>query len=134
MNDLKLVLEQSLKYKGRTGQWAWVLHRIAGLGTALFLTVHILDTAALYFSLPVYRWFVELYKTPLFGLAEIGLVACVLYHALNGLRVLIVDFWPELGVYQRPMSYAVYGLFLALFVPSSAIMLWRIVEHLGGAS
>jgi len=133
MNSLRLTLEQSVKYKGRTGQWAWVFHRIAGLGTALFLSIHILDTATVYFAPDVYRWFVGLYKTPLFGLGEVGLIACVIYHALNGLRVLLIDFWPNLSHYQRQMSYAVYVLFFVLFIPAGGLMLWRIIEHLGGA-
>ncbi len=133
MNNLRLTLEQSIKYKGRTGQWAWIFHRVSGLGVALFLTIHILDTASIYFSRPVYEWFVGLYKTPLFGMGEIGLLACVIYHALNGLRVIGVDFWPQLTVHQRRMSYAVYVLFFLVFIPSGGIMLWRILQHMGGA-
>ena len=133
MNSLRLTLEQSVKYKGRSGQWSWLLHRVTGLGTALFLTIHILDTAALYFAPDVYRWFVTLYKHPVMGLAEIGLVACVIYHAVNGWRVTVVDMRPELGHKQRQMSYIVYALFLALFLPSAGLMLWRIIGHMGGA-
>ena len=36
-NNLGLTLEQSVKYQGRFGQWAWIFHRISGLGVLLFL-------------------------------------------------------------------------------------------------
>ena len=40
-NNLGLTLEQSIKYQGRFGQWAWIFHRVSGLGVLLFLTIHI---------------------------------------------------------------------------------------------
>lgn len=134
MNNLGVTLRYGVKYKGRTGQWAWIFHRIAGLGVAFFLTLHIIDTSTVYFAPKAYEWFAALYKTPLFGLAEIGLLACVIYHALNGLRVIAVDFWPRLTVYQRQMSYGVGILFFVIFLPAGGIMLVRVIRYaLGGA-
>jgi succinate dehydrogenase / fumarate reductase cytochrome b subunit len=51
------------------------------------------------------------------GLMEIGLVAAVLFHAFNGIRLVLVDFWSQGPRYQRQMSWAVIGLFLVLLVP-----------------
>ncbi|MBM2843086.1 MAG: sdhC, partial [Anaerolineales bacterium] len=45
MTTLRVPLEGSLHYRGREGQWAYLLHRVTGLGTLLFLTIHILDTS-----------------------------------------------------------------------------------------
>ncbi len=48
---------------------------------------------------------------------EVGLVGAVLFHALNGVRIILVDFWGKGPRYQRQMTYGVVGLFVVLFVP-----------------
>jgi succinate dehydrogenase / fumarate reductase cytochrome b subunit len=48
---------------------------------------------------------------------EVGLVAAVLFHALNGIRVVLVDFWEQGPRYQRQMSYGVVALWVVLMVP-----------------
>jgi succinate dehydrogenase / fumarate reductase cytochrome b subunit len=62
----------------------------------------------------------------LFELLSIfGLYLGVLYHALNGIRVMIVDFWPGAGKYQAPLWRMQMVVFVLAFVPSAAIMLAR---------
>jgi len=121
-NNLGLTLEQSIKYQGRFGQWAWIFHRISGLGVLLFLTVHILDTSFVYFAPPLYEEALKLYKSVPFGIGEIFLMAAVLYHAANGIRVVLVDFFPQLTTRQREMWFVVWGVFLITFIPSAYIM------------
>ena len=84
-------------HRGDPGAWAWVLHRISGAAIFFFLFVHVLDTVLLRVSPQAYNEVVEIYKTPLVGLLEAGLVAAVLYHALNGIRVIVIDFWSAGG-------------------------------------
>ena len=69
------------------------LHRITGV-LVFFLLVHVADTALVRISPQAYNDALELYKTPLVNLMEVGLVAAVLYHALNGVRI-IIDFWSK---------------------------------------
>ncbi len=75
--------------------WSWVLHRISGASIFFFLFVHVTDTALVRVSPQAYNEIIETYKTPIIGLMELGLVAAVLYHALNGIRVILIDFWSE---------------------------------------
>jgi succinate dehydrogenase / fumarate reductase, cytochrome b subunit len=116
-------------YRGGAGQWAWMLHRVSGLGVLVFLLLHILDTASVHFAPAEYNFFVRLYKSPLFGLAEIGLGAALIYHALNGLKVVILDFWPGLWTKHNQFQAAVWALFVLIFVPMAGIMLLRLVNH-----
>ena len=123
-NNLGVTLEQSVKYQGRWGQWAWVFHRLSGLGVLLFLTIHIADTSMVYFYPPLYEEALKLYKSVPFGVGELLLAAALIYHGLNGIRVALVDFEPNLTRYQRPMWAAVwvlfavgYGITLAIMVP-----------------
>lgn len=86
--------------------WSWVLHRITGVSIFFFLFVHVLDTAVIRIDPNKYSEIIETYKTPIIGLMEIGLVACVMFHALNGLRLILVDFWAKGPKYQRQMLWA----------------------------
>src|SRR5690625_6071367 len=70
-------------YRGREGMWSWVAHRISGMLIFLFLLVHVLDTALVRVSPEAYNEVIGHYKTVVFGLGEVGLVAAVVFHALN---------------------------------------------------
>ncbi|MGA0946327.1 MAG: succinate dehydrogenase, cytochrome b556 subunit, partial [Candidatus Nanopelagicales bacterium] len=72
--------------------WSWVAQRITGIAVFFFLYVHVLDTALVRVSPEAYDIVIATYKTPIVNLLEVGLVGAVLYHALNGLRVIAVDF------------------------------------------
>ena len=110
-------------YRGGSGQAAWVLHRLTGLGVLLFLLIHILDTGLVLFGAEVYDKVVKIYTHPVFRVGEVGLAAAVLYHSLNGIRITVLDFWPELSRKHQELFYAVVVLFVLLFVPSAYIML-----------
>jgi succinate dehydrogenase / fumarate reductase cytochrome b subunit len=104
-------------YRGREGMWTWVLHRITGVLIFFFLFAHVIDTAMVRVSPSAYDSAVSTYKNPVVGLMEVGLVGAVLFHALNGIRIVLVDFWSQGTRYQRQMSYGVVGLWIVLFVP-----------------
>jgi succinate dehydrogenase / fumarate reductase cytochrome b subunit len=97
--------------------WSWVAHRINGIRVFCFLFAHVVDTAMVRISPAAYNSAVDTYKNPVVGLMEVGLVAAVVYHALNGVRVLLVDFWSRGPRLQRQMSYGVVALWVLLMVP-----------------
>jgi len=109
--------------------WSWVLHRITGATIFFFLFVHVLDTALVRVSPQAYNEVIETYKTPIIGLMEIGLVVAVLYHALNGIRVILIDFWQKGPRYQRQMLLVVVGIFLAVFIPALGMIGMHMVER-----
>lgn len=115
-------------YRGREGMWSWVLHRITGVLIFFFLFAHVIDTAMVRVSPEAYNAAVETYKNPIVGLMEIGLVAAVLFHGLNGVRVVLVDFWSKGPRYQRQMTYGVVAVFLLLFLP----FVWRHLTNVFG--
>ncbi|MDO8730179.1 MAG: succinate dehydrogenase, cytochrome b556 subunit [Candidatus Omnitrophota bacterium] len=115
-------------YKGGTGQWSWALHRLTGVGVLLFLFAHILDTALIILGPTLYNKIIAIYRLPLFGLAEIGLFAAVLYHSFNGVRICIIDFWPAATRYHKQMWFAVMALFFAVFLPVAWIMTGHILQ------
>ncbi len=103
-------------YRGKFGMWSWVLHRITGVAIFFFLLVHVLDTSLVRLSPEAYNAVIGTYKTPLIGLGELGLVAAILFHALNGIRVILIDFWRKGAKYQNQMFWAVIIVALVLFL------------------
>jgi succinate dehydrogenase / fumarate reductase, cytochrome b subunit len=118
-------------YKGTpAGQWSWIAHRVTGVGILLFLFAHIVDTALVGWGPDAYNRVVAVYHHPIVQIMELGLVSAVIYHALNWLRVMIIDFWPQASVYNSKMVFAVVGLFLAAMAPITWLMGSRILEDL----
>ena len=116
----KLKAPAGTLYRGREGMWSWVLHRITGVAIFFFLLVHILDTALLRVSPEAYNAVIGTYQTPVMGIGEIALVAAIGFHALNGLRIILIDFWSLGTKLHRPLFWAVIVLWivlLAAFVP-----------------
>jgi succinate dehydrogenase / fumarate reductase, cytochrome b subunit len=74
--------------------WTWILHRLTGLGILLFLIIHVVETGLIIYSPEFYDSALVLYKNPLFRFAELAIFFAVLFHAVNGLRIVIQDFWP----------------------------------------
>lgn len=103
-------------YRGQEGMWSWVLHRITGVAIYFFLLVHVLDTSLVRLSPEAYNAVIGAYKTPIMGLGEVALVGAIGYHALNGLRIILVDFWSKGTKYQRQLFWGVLGLWVILMV------------------
>lgn len=109
-------------YRGDPGMWSWVLHRITGATIFFFLFVHVLDTALVRVGPQTYDEVIETYKTPIVGMMEFGLVAAVLYHALNGVRIILIDFWSQGPRYQRLMLWVVGVVWLLVMVPTTVVL------------
>ncbi len=102
-------------YRGKVGMWSWVLHRITGVAIFFFLLVHVLDTALVRVAPEAYNVVIATYQTPLIGVAELGLVAAILYHGFNGIRIALIDFWSKGAKYQNVMFWVVVGVAFVLF-------------------
>ena len=109
-------------YKGGQGQWSWALHRITGVAVIAFLFVHIADTALVGFGPTKYERVIRAYHNPIIRLLEIGLAAAVLFHALNGLRIILIDFVPKMADYHKQLFRVVMGLYITLIVPALFFM------------
>lgn len=131
MASLLLTLRESVRYRGRSGHWSWIAHRISGLAILSFVVIHVWDTANAHFLPHVYMWSIDLFKHPLFAVGEIGVMAAVLYHAFNGIRITLLDFKPEWWIHQRTSATIVWALFLVIFVPIGIYMLTGVLSHCG---
>jgi succinate dehydrogenase / fumarate reductase cytochrome b subunit len=114
--------------------WSWVAHRITGVAVFFFLLVHVLDTALVRVSPDAYDMVIASYKTPIVNLLEVGLVAAVLYHALNGIRIILVDFWADGPRHQKAMLRSILVVWLLIMIPGIYFMLKHTAEALFGST
>ena len=75
-------------------QLAWFGHRAGGIGVLVYLFLHIVETSTVLFGPGRLRRRVGFFRNLPARLGEILLMAALVYHALNGLRVILMDFWP----------------------------------------
>ena len=104
-------------YRGQSGQWSWLLHRVTGLGVLLFLLIHIVDITLIGFGKTVYNDSIAVFSTWPVRLLSLALIGSVLYHAFNGVRIILIDFWPAAYKYQRQMFYVVMVVTILSFLP-----------------
>ena len=110
-------------YRGGEGMLAYYLHRISGIGVFVFLMAHIVDTFLVGFGPDVYNTVTAIYHHPVARVLEVVLVAGLLYHALNGTRVILIDFWGEGTRYQRVLFWTEAVVLCVLFLPAAYLML-----------
>lgn len=122
MTALVTTITETMRYRGSIGQWSWVLHRLTGLGVVLFVTLHIVDTSWAFFYPELYVHAIASYQTPIFTIGEFILVACVVYHAYNGIRIGVMDFVPRLWRYQQRAAKIVLGLTAITLIPVFILM------------
>ena len=124
MYTLITSLRESVRYRGREAQWSFLFHRISGLATLFFLTLHILDTSTVYFFPDLYQHAIALYRSVPFMIGEMALVAGVIYHGINGLRIIVFDLYPHLWTEERQKTWfwiAFIGTII-LWLPAGFLM------------
>jgi succinate dehydrogenase / fumarate reductase cytochrome b subunit len=109
-------------YKGSPGQWSWLLHRITGVAIILFLFAHVVDTAVVGWGPDAYNRVTAVYHNWVVRVLELGLVAAVLYHAINGVKIMVFDFWPSSARHMKSLSLVSTLLFVGSMIPITWIM------------
>jgi succinate dehydrogenase hydrophobic anchor subunit len=131
-----------LFYRGREGHLSFIGHRLAGLGTLLFLAIHILDTSTVYFGkalgMPgLYTHAVDIYRSTPFMIGEILLVAAVFFHGVNGLKIILNDTFPTWWQINRERQgfWRVAAITFVLWAPAAAMMGYSLyTNNIAGAA
>ena len=117
-------------YRGREGMWTWVLHRISGVAILFYLFAHVADQALVNVSPEAYDRVMDTYRNPFVGLLELGLAVLIIFHALNGLRIILFDFWSKGIARQRQMLWVQTVLFVLLATPAVVAIGGKVVAEL----
>ncbi len=128
MTSLVTTVTETLRYRGAIGQWSWVLHRATGLGVVLFFILHVIDTSWAVFYPAQYVKAIASYQSPLFTIGEFGLVAAVVYHAINGLRIIFFDYRPHLWRYQQRAAVIVLIVTAIILIPVFLLMFGHVLD------
>ncbi len=114
-------------YRGKSGQWAFVLHRTTGFLVFFFLLLHIVDVS-LVSDPELYDEVHEVYGNVLLRLFEVGLLLALLFHALNGLRIVLIDFFPRAVPNERRLFSAVVFLTMAAGLPGGYVIMEPFID------
>ncbi len=106
-----------LRYRGREGMLAWAFHRISGVAIWAFVVLHVVDIYLVGGDPKAYDQILQVYASPIGRVGELLLGAALLYHALNGLRIIVMDFWPPLTRFHRELWYANWAVFVVVGLP-----------------
>ena len=132
MDAIRTSVNGLTRYHIRLGQLSFLLHRFTGLGTLLFLFIHILDTSTVYFFPSLYNHAIALYRSTPLMLGEIILVFCVIYHGVNGARIAIFDLiTPQNWRARIQDKSAIITLLVAilLWLPAAYLMARSLLVH-----
>ncbi len=127
-NNRRVSLGAALRYRGKAPMLTYILHRIGGLSLVLFLTLRILipflvkqpqsAAAGIFIGSIFASWPFQVYITFI-----------VLFHVVNGLRIVILDLRPALIEHQRTAIWVEW----AVFLPIWGVLMYMIVRTgLGG--
>lgn len=110
-------------YRYFTGSLAYVLHRVSGIALIFFLFFHILSITKSQATPEAYDLMIRRMQEPDFKIGEILLFAGLLYHGLNGIRIILVDFaWTRTTHHKR--------LFWGFAVLTAALLIAGIIPLL----
>jgi succinate dehydrogenase / fumarate reductase cytochrome b subunit len=121
------VRPNSTVYRGKSGQWTFVAHRVAGFLVFFFLLLHVVDVSLV--SRPeLFDEVHALYGNVLLRLFEVGLLAALVFHSLNGLRIVMIDFFPGAVRNEKALASVVVFLTAVLTVVGGWIIMKPFVE------
>ena len=109
---------------------AWAFHRISGVAIWAFVILHVVDIYLVGGNPKAYDELLAIYASPVGRVLEVLLGAALLYHALNGLRIIIMDFWPSLTRYQRADVVTDWVIFVVVGVPVGVLHLQAAVGRM----
>lgn len=112
-----------LSYRGGEGMLAWAFHRISGVAIWAFILLHVLDIWLASANPKLYDDVLTIYASPGGRIGETLLGAALLYHALNGLRIIVMDFWPPLTRFHKQFWAAAWVIFVAVGIPVAYVIL-----------
>ena len=115
-----------LKYKGGIPMLSWLFHRITGLGMVIFISIHVI---AGFFMQQTGSDFAAtintIYESIYF---QVFIYFCVIFHVLNGTRIILLDVFPKLLEYQRELSWLQWLIFLVVYGLTVSLMIMNAVQ------
>ena len=103
------------------GAYMYVVHRFTAIVLTCYLYIHLFVLGSVLSGPDGFDRMMAMMASPVVRVGELGLVWVVLFHALNGLRLLVVNLAP--GVNQRNLAYGVVAGSLGVAIASLPLFL-----------
>ncbi len=117
---------QGLRYRGGGPMWAWILHRIGGLAMIIFVSTHVLSSFFQHqMANDLAATINVIYESIYF---QVFLYFFVIFHTINGLRIIILDIWPKALEYQREAIWLQWLIFIPVYGLTVFLMIMRSIS------
>jgi succinate dehydrogenase / fumarate reductase cytochrome b subunit len=116
------------KLNPNVGTFSYILHRITGIGLAIYLILHTWVLSSAQDGPAEFTHRLGSVQTPIFHFLELFLAVAVFFHLLNGLRVIVADFFP-LTRRHKEMFWVVMVLFVAVMIWTVVAVLPKLTGH-----
>lgn len=113
-----------------TGFVSFLLRRVTGVALVLYVLLHIWVIGGAVTGPETFNERMVFLTSPLFKVLEIGLLAAVFYHGLDGLRLLLMN-WFKITDKRKAMFYAAFALTALMVVAGGTLILVEML-HIGG--
>ncbi len=98
-----------------TGFISFILRRFTGLVLVFYLASHIYVIGAATKGVETFNTRMELLDTPILKILEVLLLAAVLYHGFDGIRLIIVHYF-DVTDYRKSLFYAAFAISVLLTI------------------
>jgi succinate dehydrogenase / fumarate reductase cytochrome b subunit len=114
-------------YRGKSGQWAFISHRITGFLVFMFLMLHVVDVSLVQ-DKHLYNEVHAVYGNVVLRVFEVTLLFALVFHALNGLRIILIDFFPDAIRHDKALFGVVVFITLAAGIPGGYVILQPFIQ------
>ena len=117
----------------KTGMWAWIGHRLTGVILVVYIFMHLsfITTASLGDGEKNFDALMAITSQPLFVALDFLLVFVVIYHAMNGLRVVLFDV--GVGIRRQKLVFWIMMGIAAVLTVVGLWYVWHLIFPGGGA-
>jgi succinate dehydrogenase / fumarate reductase cytochrome b subunit len=106
----------------RMGMWAYALNRITGIGLVVYLYLHLVILSQLLGGPGSWNAFVALARSPFFLTLDVVLIAGILIHGLNGLRIALTGF--GIGVKAHKILFGIVMFIAVIALGVAAVLIY----------
>lgn len=117
-----------MRLNPNVGTWSFILHRLTGILLAFYLLAHLIVIATSPGNAGAFDQRLASVQTRLFHLLEIGLIGVVFFHMLNGLRIIVADFFFLTKQHQKLLWIAMI-IFIIIMAYATAVMLPKVFHQ-----
>ena len=110
-----------------TGFISFIFRRISGVALVLYLFTHMWVIGSVNSGPGVFDERLAMVQTPFFKLLEVALLAAVVYHAFDGIRLLIVHYF-NVTDYRKSLFYAMFIAFVLVTIAGGIPIIMFMLE------